>query len=59
MQLMSNCKHNIIANSTFGYWSAFLNQNENKTVIAPKYYEYRNGKPIEFLYPNNWISLEV
>ncbi|MBP3219334.1 MAG: alpha-1,2-fucosyltransferase [Prevotella sp.] len=59
MQLMSCCRHNIIANSTYSWWGAWLNPNPRKIVVAPKTYI----NPINTFFaeqdilPDEWIKI--
>lgn len=53
MWLMTQCKHNIIANSSFSWWGAWLNQNEGKEVIAPKTWFYHAETPD--VYCKDWM----
>lgn len=56
MQLMSLCKHHVIANSSFSWWGAWLNPRAEKIVVAPKVW-FRNGNNDSDLIPGEWVRL--
>ena len=51
MYLMSMCNHNIIANSSFSWWGAWLNNHKDKIVVSPKWDEE--------IIPEEWIQVEI
>ena len=56
--LMSLCDNNIIANSSFSWWGAWLNENPEKKVIAPKIWFGENKKlETKDIIPESWIKL--
>ena len=62
MYLMSLCRDNIIANSTFSWWAAYLNVNMNKNIIAPENWltpeaMQKHNIKLGDIIPETWITL--
>lgn len=57
LRLMSQCKHHIIANSTFSWWGAWLSQNPERIVLAPKGWLRSHDYDPRDLIPDRWIKM--
>jgi Glycosyl transferase family 11 len=57
LMLMSYCKHNIIANSSFSWWGAWLNNHTHKIVIAPERWLAKTGNDYYKEIPESWLKI--
>ncbi len=54
MLIMSRCRHHVIANSSYSWWGAWLNENQDKIVICPEYRQWTGD-----FYPEEWVKIKI
>jgi len=60
MLIMSHCQINVIANSSYSWWAAYLNEDSKKTVIYPGvWFGSEIGHNTEDMFPENWIRVSL
>lgn len=58
LRIMSECKHNVIANSSFSWWGAWLNKNDDKIVIAPRvWFQDKRANHETDVVPSDWMRM--
>lgn len=57
LYLMSACDDNVVANSSFSWWAAWLNKNENKKVIAPSNWFGPGAPSSQDIIPEDWTVI--
>jgi hypothetical protein len=57
MQLQSQCEHNIVANSSFSFYAAWMNRNPDKIVVCPSLKNMFSGVNKDMI-PNEWKQIQ-
>lgn len=57
--VMSSCKNQIITNSSFSWWAAWLNENEKKIIVAPCIEKSKAGSWKKESYPESWYTIDA